>query len=74
MCIRDRVQTGAALAARLVAALVAAPCELIGNAQPQTFGNDLRLVPTHEPVSYTHLNCSRAITFATGKEPEGKES
>ena len=44
----DAVQTGAALATRLVAALVAAPCELIGNLQPQTFGNDLRLVPTHE--------------------------
>ena len=44
----DAVQTGAALAARLVAALVAAPRQLIGNLQPQTFGNDLRLVPTHE--------------------------
>jgi len=44
----DAVQAGAALAARLVAALVAAPRQLIGNLQPQTFGNDLRLVPTHE--------------------------
>ena len=44
----DAVQTGAALAARLVTALVAAPRQLIGNLQPQTFGNDLRLVPTHE--------------------------
>ena len=47
----DAVQTGAALAARLVAALVAAPRQLIGNLQPQTFGNDLRLVPTHERTS-----------------------
>ena len=44
----DAVQAGAALAARLVAALVAAPRQLIGNLQPQTFGNDLCLVPTHE--------------------------
>ena len=33
----DAVQTGAALAARLVAALVAAPRQLIGNLQPQAF-------------------------------------
>ena len=44
----DAVQTGAAFAARPVAALVAAPRQLIGNLQPQTFGNDLRLVPAHE--------------------------
>ena len=40
----DAVQTGAALAARLVAALVAAPRKLIGNLQPQICGSALRVV------------------------------
>ena len=46
----DAVQTGAALAARLVAALVAAPRQLIGNLQPQalfqrTNGASMRTSP-----------------------------